>query len=69
MEQQQTMLKHYLKTANQIIPPDQQDKYHILMGDQIIGTYNTFKELTRAEKEEFKHIACMKYIPLSKNVI
>ena len=56
-------VRRTLKTIHDIIPKDQQDKYHILMGQQIIGTYTSLEDLLRAEREEFKHIACLKYIP------
>ena len=58
-------MKRSMETIYDIIPLDQQDKYHILMGRQIIGTYDTLEDMTKAANEEFKYIACLKYIPKS----
>ena len=66
MMTQVALMDGYLKVIHDIVPETQRDKFHLILGTQIIGTYTTLEDATRAEREEFKHVACLKYIPLLK---
>ena len=61
--EQMKLIRKNVEQINVLIPQDQRDKYHIIMGEQIIGTYTSLKDMNKAENEEFKYISCLKYIP------
>ena len=52
-----------MKHVGEIVPKNQRHKYHLILGKQIIGTYDTVDEMHKAADEEFPFIACIYYIP------
>lgn len=57
------LMKRYLRHIHDIIPENLRQKYHLVLGDQIIGTYDTFEEMKKAELDEFMYVACVTYMP------
>ena len=54
----------YLEHINTIVPESLHHKYHLILGNQILGTYDTVEEMTNAERNDFPFVSCVKYLPL-----
>ena len=63
MNDQVELMKKYLEHIHTIVPESQRQKYHLILGTQIIGTYDTFQEMKNAENDEFSFVSCINYIP------
>ena len=63
MDEQAELMKMYLEHIHEIVPESQRHRYHLILGKQIIGTYDTFQEMKNAEQEKFPFVACVTYMP------
>ena len=63
MNDQVKLMNTCMKHVDEIVSKNQRHKYHLILGKQIIGSYDTLGEMRTAADEEFPFIACIYYIP------
>ena len=52
-----------------IVPPEKQHLYHLIFGSKIIASFNTLEEMIDAADNEFCGLICLRYSPLTHNLI